>query len=162
MYCLECDCAIDKAVYTYSTNNFGIPLCRPHQQWVKEKEKVSTHHAMQLYFLLKEQGIHAELEKHDGYKTVDIVIEEAKVHIEVDGAHHNFDKGQALADLKRTFYSFKKGYLTLRIPNSLICNETTARETAKYLADFLEISKKRQKPEPTNTSGIKFYSHKKL
>ena len=37
---------------------------------------------------------------------------------------------------KRTYYSFKKGYVTLRIPNKLIQNN--AYETAKYISQFLE------------------------
>ncbi|WP_425269405.1 DUF559 domain-containing protein [Leptospira koniambonensis] len=76
---------------------------------------------------------------YDGFKHIDIAIPEAKVNIEVDGGHHNFDKKQALADLKRTYYSFKKGYLTLRIPNSLITKENLD-ETADYIVDFLHES----------------------
>ena len=52
------------------------------------------------------------------------------------GGHHNYDYKQALADLKRTYYSFKKGgYLTLRIPNSLIKNNFD--ETVGYIVEFL-------------------------
>lgn len=143
MYCLECDCTIQKDVFNYSTDYFGIPLCRTHQTWIKKQVTISTHQAMELYFLLKENGVPAELEKYDGYKHVDIVIEEAKVHIEVDGVHHNHDHRQALADLKRTFHSFREGYLTLRIPNSLMGNEKDAQETADYITDFLKLNKKR-------------------
>lgn len=142
LYCLECDCPIQRDVYDYSTDYFGIPLCRPHQIWIKKQAAISTHPAMQLYFLLKENGVPAELEKFDGYKSVDIVIEEAKVHIEVDGGHHNYNNKQALADLKRTFYSFKKGYITLRIPNSLMRNDKDAEETAEYITDFLKLNRK--------------------
>lgn len=112
--------------------------------------------------LLKKNGLKAELEKHDGFKTVDIVIENARVHIEVDGGHHNYSQKQALADLKRTFHSFKKGYLTLRIPNSLIKDKQIATETAKFLAEFLEISESRQipksKPIGNSAAGYKYFS----
>jgi len=143
MYCLECDCAIQKVVYNYSIDFFGVPLCIPHQKWIKQTIERSsvTAEALILYFLLKENGVDAELEKFDGHKSVDIVIESAKVHIEVDGGHHNYDSRQALADLKRTFYSFKKGYITLRIPNSLIKKDP--EETADYITDFLEINEGR-------------------
>ena len=141
MYCLECNCTIAANVHYYSTKNFGFPLCRRHQDWVRDHE--STEEAITLYFLLKENGVPAELEKHDGHKSVDIVIEEAKVHIEVDGMHHNYNNHQALADLKRTYHSFKKGYFTLRIPNSLI--HWNAEETADYITDLLEISRKKTK-----------------
>ena len=140
MHCIECDCSIRGNVHYYSTQTFGFPLCREHQDWVRNHE--ATEQAIVLYFLLKENGVPAELEKYDGYKSVDIVIEEAKVHIEVDGTHHNYNHNQALSDLKRTFHSFRKGYITLRIPNSLMYSK--AEETADYITDFLELNLKRQ------------------
>jgi very-short-patch-repair endonuclease len=86
-------------------------------------------------------GVPAELEKFDGYKTIDIAVVEAKVNIEVDGMQHKYNSRQALADLKRTYYSFKKGYITLRIPNTLI--NWNVNETAKYIFDFLNESEER-------------------
>ena len=140
MQCAECDCRIPGNVYHYSTQNMGVPLCIPHQKWIRNHE--ATPQAIELYFLLKQNGVPAELEKHDGHKSVDIVIEEAKVHIEVDGVHHNSDNRQALQDLKRTFHAFRQGYITLRIPNSLI--HWNAEETADYITEFLELNLKRQ------------------
>jgi hypothetical protein len=116
MYCLECNSPIQRDVYHYSSNNFGVPLCRSHQNWIRQLDTSTTDEAITLYFALKECGVDAELEKFDGYKSIDIAIEEAKVHIEVDGKHHNYNSRQALSDLKRTFYSFKKGYLRLGSP----------------------------------------------
>lgn len=140
MYCLECDCQLPGNVYHYSVQHFGVALCIKHQQWIKNHS--ATNQAITLYFLLKQNGVPAELEKHDGYKTIDIVIEEAKVHIEVDGVHHNYNNRQALADLKRTFHAFRKGYITLRIPNSLL--HWNPEETADYITEFLELNIKRQ------------------
>jgi hypothetical protein len=141
MYCLECDCPIQKDVFNYSTKNFDVPLCRQHQTWFKKQLNKSTPEAIYLYFALKEYGVPAELEKHDGYKTVDIVIEDAKVHIEVDGGHHNYDNRQALADLRRTYYSFLDGYFTLRIPNSLI--RWNLDVTTEEIVAFLKLNKKK-------------------
>ncbi len=90
-----------------------------------------TEEAKRLFYELKKRGVPAELEKFDGYKHIDIAIPEAKFNIEVDGMHHNFSSKQALADLKRTYYSFKKGYFTLRIPNPLI------REEIENVADLI-------------------------
>jgi very-short-patch-repair endonuclease len=59
-------------------------------------------------------------------------------NIEVDGVHHNLQHRQALADLKRTYHSFLKGYFTLRIPNTLI--HWSIDETADYIVDFLNES----------------------
>jgi len=115
---------------------FKKPLCmkcQPHQ---------STPEAMALAKALKTRGWNAELEKWDGFKHIDIAITQAKVNIEVDGAHHNFDKKQALADLKRTFHSFKKDYVTLRIPNQLVNEPKILEETADYINRFLRESEK--------------------
>jgi very-short-patch-repair endonuclease len=81
----------------------------------------------------------AELEKFDGYETVDIAVVDAKVNIEVEGPHNNYKYEQALSDLKRTLFSFQKGYLTVRIPNTLI--NKNLEETADSITDFLRLSK---------------------
>jgi len=141
MYCVECGYTVNQAVYNYSLDTFGSVLCRNHQNWIRSLGPTITDEAITLYLCLRECGVPAELEKHDGFKTVDICIEEAKVHIEVDGGHHNLSSTQALADLKRTYYSFKKGYFTLRLPNSLI--HIDLDETVDYIVDLLELSRKR-------------------
>lgn len=81
-----------------------------------------TPQARKLHDALKRRGIPAELEKWEGHKHIDIAIPSARINIEVDGQHHNFNDEQAFSDLQRTFFSFEKGYYTLRIPNSLIEN----------------------------------------
>lgn len=116
--CIECSTYLQTDVYHYSLNNFGAPLCRNHQNWLRNSE--ATDEAINLYIALRKRGVPAHLEKFDGYKTIDIAIPECKVNIEVDGMHHNFNPRQALSDLQRTYYSFLKGYLTLRVPNSLV------------------------------------------
>lgn len=90
-------------------------------------------------------GFDAKLEQWDKHKHIDIAIPKLKVNIEVDGGQHNFSEKQALADLKRTYYSFKKGYFTLRIPNKLVQNN--AYETAKYIKQLLESSEKQLEDE---------------
>lgn len=80
----------------------------------------STSEAKKLYYALIDEGVPAKLELNDGYKTIDIAVPDAMINIEVDGGQHNFNSEQALSDLKRTYYSMKKGYFTIRIPNSLI------------------------------------------
>lgn len=142
-YCIECGCYLQRDVYNYSTQNFCHPICRTHQDWVRNvyNNTSTTPQAIDLYLALRSRGVPAELEKWDGYKTIDIAVTDAKVNIEVDGLHHNYSHNQALSDLKRTYYSFKKGYLTLRIPNTLI--EWSVDETADYITDFLNESNKR-------------------
>jgi very-short-patch-repair endonuclease len=86
-------------------------------------------------FSLKKRGVPAELEKFDGYKTIDIAVVDAKVNIEVDCHQHISNPKQALADLKRTYFSLQKGFLTLRIPTALIRENLEA--TADYITTFL-------------------------
>lgn len=131
--CLECSRFLDQKVRSYSMEHFGVPLCFEHQARIRNSK--ATSHAIGLYFALRVRGVPAELEKWDGYKSIDIAVVEAKVNIEVDGAQHNFDPEQALSDLKRTYHSFRKGYLTLRIPNSLI--EWNLDQTADFITEFL-------------------------
>jgi hypothetical protein len=144
MNCLECNCSIPSNVFNYSTNNFGVPLCREHQDWIDNHK--ATDYAIALYFALKERGVPAELEKYDGFKSIDIAIVAAKVNIEVDGSHHNRDSNQARADLRRTLHSFKKGYFTLRIPNSLIREDLIA-DIANDIVEMLVIGRKRAAKE---------------
>ncbi len=136
--CLECEIYIDSRVDNYSLDNFGIPLCRSCQDWVRYAEYHSTPESLSLYFELRKRKVPAELEKFDGNKTIDIAVVQAKVNIEVDGQQHNYNPQQALADLKRTYHSFKKGYFTLRIPNSLVQNHI--EDTADLITDILNIS----------------------
>lgn len=144
VFCLECERRISPNELKFSITNFNIPLCREHQEWVESIDEKITDETLSLYFALKERGVPAELEKFDGFKHIDIAIPEARINIEVDGAHHNTNYRQALADLKRTYYSFLKGYYTIRIPNSLVYNDSVLNETADFLVDILNESMNRR------------------
>jgi very-short-patch-repair endonuclease len=114
-------------------------LCIPCQEWIEAQQIKTPPEAIELYLALKLRGVTAELEKFDGYKTIDIALVDAKVNIEVDDPNRNYIHEPALADLRRALYSFQKGYLTLRIPNKLI--DENPEETADAIADFLKLSK---------------------
>ncbi len=107
----------------------------------------STPEADKLGRLLESCGWKVELEKWDGYKHIDIAITEVKVNIEVDGSQHNLSKRQALADIQRTYHSFKRGYITLRIPNILVRDAETIEETAKFIDKFLKESDRQLETE---------------
>lgn len=96
-----------------------------------------TTEAKKLCSELIKLGYKAELEKWDGYKHIDIAIVPAKTNIEIDGSHHNYRANTALRDLERTFYSLEKGYITLRIPNSLV--KYKLAETVKYIDKILRL-----------------------
>lgn len=140
--CVNCNCPIHSAVLRYSINHLGYALCTSCQENLRPRLRNTSRETIKLYFSLKQRGIHAELEKFDGFKTIDISIVEAKMNIEVDGPQHNYNPRQALADLKRTFYSFKKGYYTLRIPNALVAYNL--EETVDYITDLIYIGHDRQ------------------
>jgi very-short-patch-repair endonuclease len=142
--CTECNIRLNELVLNYSINKFGVPLCIEHQRWIEFMSQQSTPEAIRLYFALKQRGVPAQLEKFDGYKHIDIAIPEAKVNIEVDGGHHNYSTKQALADLKRAYYSFRKGFHTIHIPNSLVYDENVLNETADYIVAFLIESLNKQ------------------
>ena len=139
--CCECATNLPYDVIKYSSEKYGIYLCIQHQRWIENMQTKTTQETIRLYFALKERGVPAEMEKYDGYKHIDIAIPRSKVNIEVDGLHHNLNSNQALQDLKRTYYSFLKGYLTLRIPNSLVYNYFVLNETADYIVAFLNEKK---------------------
>lgn len=142
--CNNCRASIVEKVSIYSNENFGHPLCIDCQNWLRGKlfETSVSQETIDLYLALKQRNVPAELEKFDGYKTIDIAVVKSKVNIEVDGGQHNFNAEQALQDLKRTYHSFKKGYLTLRIPNSLV--KYHLEQTADYITDFLVESLNRK------------------
>ena len=141
MACIECNAHENKSVFIYSIKNFGVPLCIYHQQWIRTV--ATTPENKKLYLALRQQGVPARLEQFDGYKTIDIAIPDCKVNIEVDGKHHNSNPAQALSDLKRTYYSFLKGYFTLRIPNSLV--DSNLENTVQYVVGLLNASNNKKK-----------------
>ncbi|MDR0823470.1 MAG: DUF559 domain-containing protein [Prevotella sp.] len=139
--CANCDIRIEENVYKYSKEKIGYSLCRNCQDWYKNLDRTVTDKAINLYFELKNRGIKAELEKFDGYKHIDIAIVSARLNIEIDGKQHNTQTEQALSDLKRTYYSFMKGYYTIRIPNSIAYNKELIKETADYIEEMVNHSK---------------------
>lgn len=109
-----------------------IKITRP----ISDIKPKSTPEAEKLFWALKKRGIPTTLKKWDGHKHIDLAIPKVKLNIEVDGAHHNFKSEQALSDLKRTTYSLKKEYYTIRIPNSLIKDENSFKETVNYIVEI--------------------------
>lgn len=147
-YCAKCRVDITDAEFKYSKDKFDKALCRKHQKSAKyvdnaSNEKKATNEANRLFVALNQKGWKVLSEPYDGHKHVDLSIPEAKFDIEVDGQHHNYNSKQALSDVKRTFYSYLDGHLTLRIPNSLVNNQDHLEETAKHLNKMLNERVKR-------------------
>lgn len=90
---------------------------------------------------LEVRGWTVELEKYDGYKTIDIAVPLARVNIEVDGFTPTVNKKTAFADLQRLYFDLKKGILTVHIPNCLVDDEESLGKTADMLSALLKDRK---------------------
>jgi len=126
-------------VFKFSTGRYKYSLCIPCQEWYTKKPIHISSEAIELYLSLRLRGVPAELEKFDGYKTIDIVVANAKINIEVERPHLYDNNVKALTDMQQSLHSFRKGYLTLRIPNALV--KENLEETANSITDFLKLSK---------------------
>lgn len=149
-YCLVCKSKISTEEHRLSMQQTGGSLCTQHRQELLSKMSYTTPEARLLYFALLHRNIPAIVEKFDGYNHIDIAIPEARVNVEVDGLHHNHSSPQALADLKRTLHSFRRGYYTLRIPNSLVreCLEETADHVARFVVESMKKIQAEQRENP--------------
>ena len=136
--CLHCNSYVDKKVCKQSKTKYGFELCCDCQQKLIASNKGSIE-AARLYLSLRKRSVPAELEKFNGYKTIDIAIVDAKVNIEVEGPRQQYKYKQALSDLKQTMYSFQDGYLTLRIPGALI--KKNLEKTAKCVTELIMNNK---------------------
>ncbi|MEO5639485.1 MAG: DUF559 domain-containing protein [Chitinophagaceae bacterium] len=139
--CQNCSCRIEETVFDYSMEHYDFALCTLCQDWLKNKMDETSQETIYLYLSLRTRNVPASLEKSDAYKTTDIAVIDAKVNIEVDGPQYNSNPGQALSDLERTYASFKKGYLTLRIPHSLV--RKNLDQTADCITEFLNVSRQK-------------------
>ncbi len=153
-YCNECEADISQEEFEFSTERYHRVLCRSCQSENRRSKPVSTRKKKSsrerigaepqtseeraLLQALRKRGLRVESQKWDGYKHIDLTIPDARVNIEVNGLQHGFNPKQALADLKRTYYSWKKGWLTLRVPNVLVKNHL--EETADYVVEFIKES----------------------
>lgn len=129
-HCMCCTESIDYREYTYTMDSFGIAMCSPCTRSYISKLPYSEPLERILYTALVNKGIRGmELQYFDGFKTVDIAILPAKLHIEVDGSHHSESK-QGATDMWRSYYSLKQSdILTLRIPNSVVLEDVESVTT---------------------------------
>ena len=154
-HCAICRVDITEAEFKYSKDKYDKALCRKHQKNAKyvdntSNDKKATNESNRLFVPLTQLGWKVKSESYDGYKHVDLSIPAAKVDIEVDGQHHNYNSKQALADVKRTLHSYIDGYITLRIPNSLVNDQVRLEETSGYLNEMLKERVNRLEKEEKN------------
>ncbi len=99
--------------------------------------RTSTDEALDLKMALEKLGVVVYKELNDGYKHIDLAIPKAKLNVEVDGIQHLTDPKQIVADLGRGYYSHKKGFATMHIPNEMIHNHL--KEISEALAEASRI-----------------------
>lgn len=138
-HCCYCHEILSPKLHSFSIENFELPFCVPCGEEFKLSAQKTTPLALSLFIELKKRGVPAQLEKWNGEKTFDISIEHAKVNIEVDAGQQSFSADQSMRSLLGTLLAFKKGYLTLRIPNSLV--KYNLQHTADLITEFLMESK---------------------
>ncbi len=102
-----------------------------------QNNKISTQEALALKRALEQLGVRVLKEVDDGHKSIDLAIPSAKINIEVDGIHHLTNPYQIVADLGRGYYSHKKGYNTMHIPNEMI--RLHLKDIAEGLAEASKI-----------------------
>jgi hypothetical protein len=137
--CCHCNVSIPPKLYSFSIENFELPFCVNCGEDFKIKSQKTAPLALSLFIELMKRGVPAQLEKWDSNTTVDISIPGAKVNLEVDGGQNNFNADQAMRNLLGTLLAFKNGFLTLRIPNSLV--KYNLQHTADMISEFLMESK---------------------
>jgi len=96
-----------------------------------------TKEARALQEALEKQGVTVYVEVNDGFKSIDVALPKAKINIEVDGIQHLTNPHQIVADLNRGYYSHKKGYSTMHIPNEMI--RSHLKEISEALAEASKI-----------------------
>lgn len=133
--CQNCTCLIDQPVYEYAMEHYGFALCPSCQSWLKEKMDETSQETIHLYLSLRTRNVPAKLEKSQAGNTTDIAVAAAKVTIEVDGPQYDSNPHRALFDLQKSYQTFKKGYLTLRIPHALV--KKNLDQTADCITEFL-------------------------
>jgi very-short-patch-repair endonuclease len=135
--CSVCHIEISEDIYEFSRERLNQSLCIEHQKGKRWRTE-PTQEARILAKALEARGWQVELEKFDGYKTIDISVPSVKVNIEVDGFTHTVNNKTAFGDLQRQYYDLKKGILTLHIPNCLIENGEILTKTANLLSLLLK------------------------
>ena len=138
MNCLECNKELGYLDHKNAMDSLGVELCTHHHNMMKEliKKNNTPLEAIQLFYGLKEAGIHGMLEWWDGKKSIDIALSRVKLNIEIDSDYEKLTEDQAINNLEETMHSFKNGFTTIRIPHIVVRNYLN--ETVKNIIGIME------------------------
>ena len=122
MTCLECDKELSYIDHKESMESLGVELCPRHKKRIDRLIKTNNTPvaAIQLYYELKATGESPMLEWWDGSKFVDLAFSRVKLNIEIDDQYEKLTDVQAIEHLQDVMQSFKNGFTTIRIPDTLV------------------------------------------
>ncbi|MGB3142785.1 MAG: hypothetical protein WBB24_01645 [Maribacter sp.] len=138
MICVECKKELGYIDHRNAMESVGVELCVQHY---KRIEVLINKHdtpleAVQLYYALKEVGVHSMLEWWDGKKSIDIAISRVKLNIEIDSKYEKLTEHEAINNLEEAMHSFKNGFTTIRIPHIVV--RYYLNETVKNIIGIME------------------------
>jgi len=138
MICVECKKELGYIDHRNAMESVGVELCVQHY---KRIEVLINKHdtpleAVQLYYALKEAGVHSMLEWWDGKKSIDIAISRVKLNIEIDSEYEKLTEHEAINNLEEAMHSFKNGFTTIRIPHIVV--RYYLNETVKNIIGIME------------------------
>jgi len=138
MICVECKKELGYIDHRNAMESVGVELCVQHY---KRIEVLINKHdtpleAVQLYYALKEAGVHSMLEWWDGKKSIDIAISRVKLNIEIDSEYEKLTEHEAINNLEEAMHSFKNGFTTIRIPHIVV--RYYLNETVKNIIGIIE------------------------
>ena len=122
MTCLECDKELSYIDHKESMESLGVELCPRHKKRIDRLIKTNNTPvaAIKLYYELKARGESPMLEWWDGSKFVDLAFSRVKLNIEIDDQYEKLTDVQAIDHLQDVMQSFKNGFTTIRIPDTLV------------------------------------------
>lgn len=146
MNCIECQHTLNDHDLNEALVSYRVPLCTKHKERLDGLiEKHGTPiEAIQLYYGLKQANVKPMLEWWNGKRSVDIAISRAKLNIIIDTEYEQMTHQEAMHDLEDTMHSFKNGFTTIRIPQSLI--EHYLLETIQNVIGIIEGLKANVRP----------------
>jgi len=133
-YCLKC--------YKIKKEMKKTPLIKNITKKEEKARAKATPQASKIHDALRTKEVQSFLELWDKHKHLDVAIPKYGINIEVDGEYHNTRPKQALADLKRTNYSYKKGFFTVRVPKSLV--EKHFEECVDLIIEIVNLNKNKE------------------
>ena len=121
-----------------SMESLGVELCAKHKKRIDKliKSNNTSIAAVMLYYELKAQGESPMLEWWDGNKFVDLAFSRVKLNIEIDDQYEKLTDVQAIDHLQEMMQSFKNGFTTIRIPDTLI--KSHLKDTVQSIIGIME------------------------